>query len=52
MEEKIRIQKFLSQNSICSRREAEKLINEKKIEIKKGEGSLPVKKKDDYEKDY
>ena len=32
--------------------ELKKLINEKKIEIKKGEGSLPVKKKDDYEKDY
>lgn len=33
MEEKIRIQKFLSQNSICSRIEAEKLINEKKLFI-------------------
>ena len=32
--------------------ELKKLINEKKIEIKKGEGPLPVKKKDDYEKDY
>jgi hypothetical protein len=32
--------------------ELKKLINEKKIKIKKGEGALPVKKKDDYEKDY
>lgn len=32
--------------------ELKKLMNEKKIEIKKGEGPLPVKKKDDYEKDY
>ena len=42
----------LDESEFPELKELKKLMNEKKIEIKKGEGSLPVKKKDDYEKDY
>ena len=42
----------LDESEFPELKELKKLMNEKKIEIKKGEGSLPVKKKDDYEKYY